>query len=177
VGDTHVGKTTLINRLSGNTDAVTPTVASTHISVTLVHNGQEYPLAVTDTAGQVTYRTLMPTYVRGSEIVVLVFSKDREDSFTNLPDWLNFLDEHVKVPHQVILVCNKVDLTDGIDLVAVATFAENHQLPLADTSATTGQGVEALTALVAAAADRQEVSTSATGLNIASSERKDNCMC
>jgi small GTP-binding protein len=158
VGDTNVGKTSIISRLCKEApdDSIRPTVGSTNQIVTLSNNGHEYTLAIVDTAGQVTYRNLMPSYVRGADIAVIVFARDNQDSFENLPDWLTFLDEHVKGAHETILVCNKVDLAGGVDPVAAMRFAEKHEYSLAETSATTGQGIEILISLITAAADHKK---------------------
>uniref|UniRef100_A0A669QEX1 RAB18, member RAS oncogene family n=1 Tax=Phasianus colchicus TaxID=9054 RepID=A0A669QEX1_PHACC len=63
-----------------------------------------------DTAGQERFRTLNPSYYRGTQGIVLVYDVTRKDTFTGLESWLNELEIYTTKSNTVkMLVGNKTD--------------------------------------------------------------------
>ena len=77
VGDVSVGKTTIINRINGNPfkEVYEATIGVDFFPKKIKYNELEMTLQIWDTAGQEKYRGLIPNYVRGSSIVILIGNK------------------------------------------------------------------------------------------------------
>eukprot|EP01047_Picozoa_sp_COSAG01_P080871 COSAG01_NODE_15899_length_1287_cov_1.037037_1_plen_135_part_00 len=91
VGDSGVGKSSLLCRYTRRTfdqslDA-TVGVDFLHKRVTIDGMGVQYQLW--DTAGQERFRTIMRTYYRGAQGIVLVYDVSSPSSFDNLHRWLD----------------------------------------------------------------------------------------
>jgi small GTP-binding protein len=91
VGDSGVGKSSLLCRYTRRTfdqslDAPVG-VDFLHKRVTIDGMGVQYQLW--DTAGQERFRTIMRTYYRGAQGIVLVYDVSSPSSFDNLHRWLD----------------------------------------------------------------------------------------
>ena len=103
LGDTCVGKTSIIKYftegISLNND--NPTVAIDTFSKDMIVQGRTIKLNIWDTSGQETYRSLVPNYIRNSNIIIIVFSVGdpnpkkpiSESSFNSIGYWHNFAKE------------------------------------------------------------------------------------
>ena len=110
VGDAGVGKTTIINRLMDNpfNDVYEPSIGVDFMSKNIKYHGQNIKLQIWDTAGQEKYKGLIPSYVRNSSIVFLVYDISSKISFENIPNWLNFIRT---IENTSLVLCgNKTDL-------------------------------------------------------------------
>jgi small GTP-binding protein len=154
LGDSGVGKTCIAQRASTGTfrSASTATIGAGHVDIPVNTAKQgKVTLSVWDTAGQERFRTLIPMYFRGSAGAIVVFDITQRSSFTSVPDWVTMLTENV-TDCPIVLVGNKVDLRDD----GTVTWQEGEDLRLrinagsyVETSALTGQNIEALFADVA----------------------------
>ena len=111
VGNSGVGKTTLINRkIYGKFDySVMPTVGSSHLSVTEKIGEDSVELCLWDTAGQEKYQSLVPLYIRDAICVIIVASITDHLSLQNISDWYGKVME--SEPDSVIfVVINKIDI-------------------------------------------------------------------
>jgi small GTP-binding protein len=152
IGDSAVGKTSLLNRLLEN--RFDSSERST-VGVNWQLWRQELPdssveLQIWDTAGQETFRALTPLYYRGSTAAVLVYDSTNINSFENLPVWIStYLDV---APKGVITVAgNKCD-ADAAQLVSfnsATEWANKMGYRLFETSAKTGRNVRELFGAVA----------------------------
>jgi GTPase SAR1 family protein len=61
-----------------------------------------------DTAGQESFRALIPGYCRGAHLALVVAS-----SFDSLPQWLRTVSSASEAPAPAVLVVNKMDLAGG----------------------------------------------------------------
>jgi len=110
VGDAGVGKTTIISRLMDNpfNDEYEPSIGVDFMSKNIKYHGQNIKLQIWDTAGQEKYKGLIPSYVRNSSIVFLVYDISSKTSFENIPNWLNFIRT---IENTSLVLCgNKIDL-------------------------------------------------------------------
>ena len=75
VGDVSVGKTSLISRFIDNTFKVNydPSIGVDFSSKTVKFRGRHLKLQMWDTAGQEKYKSLIPSYIRGSSIIIIVY--------------------------------------------------------------------------------------------------------
>ena len=111
VGDAGVGKTCLINRIVDNpfSDTYEMSIGVDFVSKNLRYKGQNIKLQIWDSAGQEKYKGLIPSYVRNSSIVFVVYDISSKASFNNVPSWINFIKS---IENTTIILCgNKIDLT------------------------------------------------------------------
>ena len=117
LGDTGVGKTTIINRYINNefTEENLVTLGSSFATKEVKKNKINYRLKIWDTTGQEKYHSLTSLFVKGSNIVILVYSIDSFSSFENLNFWYNSIKEQLDGKNYILaIVGNKKDLINDI---------------------------------------------------------------
>jgi small GTP-binding protein len=147
IGDSTVGKTSIVNRLIDDTfvDERPQTVTANWHVWTATISGVRTELQIWDTAGQERYRALGPIYYRGSRAAILVYDVTDAGSFRSLKSWTTSYFESVS-SSLIFIVGNKTDL---IERRQVSTdegrkWAELEKLPFFETSAKEGEGVREL---------------------------------
>jgi len=111
VGDAGVGKTSIINRIVDNpfNESYEMSIGVDFMSKNIRYRGQNIKLQIWDSAGQEKYKGLIPSYVRNSSIVFIVYEISSKTSFNNVPNWINFIKS---IENTTIVLCaNKTDLT------------------------------------------------------------------
>ena len=117
IGDAGVGKTTIINRIQGNPFQAQyeQTIGVDFYPKTIRFQEMEIRLQMWDTAGQERYKGLIPSYVRNSSIIFLVYDVSNEKSFNNMPGWIEFIKKIENLENTLlILVGNKTDIQEKI---------------------------------------------------------------
>ena len=112
VGDAGVGKTTIISRIMENpyNEIYEPSIGVDFMSKNIKYKGQSIKLQMWDTAGQEKYKGLIPSYVRNSSIVFLVYDISVKTSFDNTPKWITFIRT---IENTTLVLCgNKLDLSN-----------------------------------------------------------------
>ncbi|WAQ99609.1 VPS21-like protein [Mya arenaria] len=145
IGDISVGKTSLALRFTSNTfrDGYQATIGATFISKTTVVDDDVICYQIWDTAGQERYKSLVPMYLRGAHIALVVYDVTDPESFANLGWWLECLKEHGGVLRAAV-VANKCDLVDEVGDLSPVKLAQEHGLQFVTVSAKTGEHVEEL---------------------------------
>ena len=112
VGDAGVGKTTIINRINDNEfqSAYDATIGVDFWPKKINFRGNEITLQIWDTAGQERYRGLIPSYVRNSSIVFIVFDITNRKTFESIPKWIELIKSIEK--NILVLIGNKDDLEE-----------------------------------------------------------------
>ena len=112
VGDTGVGKTSLIGRfVSGHFNADHQfTVGVEFASKSVVINGKCIKLQIWDTAGQEEFKAVTRSYYRSSAAALVVFDTTRKDSFRNVARWVEDIRNNGKKDAVLVLIGNKIDL-------------------------------------------------------------------
>ena len=112
LGDSQVGKTSLINRqLHGyQPPNPNPTIGCHCNEILMKVNDREIILQVWDTAGQEIYRALVPVYLRGAKAAIILYDITEAESFNSLSRWYEFLHGTVSDTTPTFLVANKIDL-------------------------------------------------------------------
>ena len=147
LGDSGVGKSSIVNqykygRLPENLES---TVGATCFNADVKVDDQEIKVSIWDTAGQELFRSLVPNFVLGSSIVLLVFDVSNPTSVINLSNWLEFVYERCDPDSLVCcVVCNKMDLDDKGALEIGHNWAIEHGMNFIDVSAFNAPQVEAL---------------------------------
>ena len=112
IGDTQVGKTSLINVTVGtgfNPDEQV-TISASCSSKKLMINDKKYNINLWDTAGQEEYRGIAQLFYKGADIVILVYDISSLSSFNSLENWYEICEDTINTEHIYGIVGNKNDL-------------------------------------------------------------------
>ena len=146
MGSSAVGKTSIVVRYSQNVFSGTQesTIGAAFVSRDVDTANGTVLLHIWDTAGQELYRSLVPRYSHGASAIIIVFDVTDEDSFKAAKDWLQEARETNGDKLVWVLVGNKCDLKPGFDLAKAENFAQENGMFYIETSAKTGENVEAI---------------------------------
>lgn len=151
LGNPNVGKTSLIVRWAdGKFDEDGPENVDSKTKSIKVGN-KEVKLTVTDTAGQERFRTLTSSYYRNADAILVVFDITNEDSFTDVPAWVEE-GQRYAVDSIMFLVGNKSDVADerATEEAEAKKYAEEEEIAFyMETSAKSDENVEELFLAVA----------------------------
>jgi small GTP-binding protein len=88
VGDSAVGKTSLIKVITDNTFSrkELTTIGMDPFQTTLYHNDKPIELVIWDTAGQKRFKSLIPVYSRRSDAALVCFDMTSADWFRGLEE-------------------------------------------------------------------------------------------
>lgn len=144
VGDADVGKTSIVTRYASGSfnDDLKPTVGAACTEKEITFDGAEYLLSMWDTAGQETYRNLVPMYFRNAQIAFIVFDVTNTKSAKSVSEWMETVNQNCSPSTILILVANKCDLPNRkVDSDEIAKIADEYKIPYVETSAKTGLGI------------------------------------
>ncbi|XP_014093293.1 ras-related protein Rab-35 [Bactrocera oleae] len=145
IGDSGVGKSSLLIRFSDDTFAGTyiTTIGVDFKIRTVVIDGLRIKLQIWDTAGQERFRTITSTYYRGTHGVIIVYDVTNGESFANVRRWLDEIQNNCDVVNKV-LVGNKNDDPDRKVVITedAQRFARQMDIELFETSAKDNINVE-----------------------------------
>jgi len=101
LGDSNVGKTSLVHRIKENVfsaSASQPTIGCSFCTHTVTApSGERLALAVWDTAGQEKYRSFTRQYFRGAQAALLLYDITSIASFEGVQRWLSELEAELAV--------------------------------------------------------------------------------
>ncbi|OHT11538.1 Ras-related protein RABH1c [Tritrichomonas foetus] len=148
-GNSTVGKTSILNALTGVKDLgpTTPTLGAGCAKVTFQFNNQETVMNLWDTAGQEAYRSLIKIYFHGVKVAILIFDISNRQSFDDLDNWINDINESCdREGCPILLVANKIDLIENRIISAEEISKKAHELncPFIEASALTRAGLKEL---------------------------------
>lgn len=145
VGDTGVGKSSLLLRFASDTFDAQPTIGVDFKSKLMTLRDKRLKLTIWDTAGQEKFRTLTSTYYRAAEGIILVYDVTRRETFANLSTWLEEVQLYSTKPDCIkMVVGNKVDMENEniIQKKEGMEFANEHGCLFIECSAKTSHNVE-----------------------------------
>ena len=92
-GDAGVGKTSIINSIMGQkfSEEYEPSIGVDFFSKTIRYKGRLMKLQIWDSAGQEKFRSIIPSYIRGSSLIFLIFDITKKESFDHLNEWITFI--------------------------------------------------------------------------------------
>uniref|UniRef100_A0A2K5PTV2 RAB41, member RAS oncogene family n=2 Tax=Cebus imitator TaxID=2715852 RepID=A0A2K5PTV2_CEBIM len=154
LGEPSVGKTSIITRFMYDSFGCTfATVGIDFLSKTMCLEDRMVQLQLWDTAGQERFHSLIPSYVHGSTIAVVVYDVTNITSFKETDKWV----EHVRAERGddvvIMLVGNKIDLNNKRQVTAEEGEEKSRNLNVMfiETSAKTSYNVDKLFQRVASA--------------------------
>ena len=115
LGDSAVGKTSLISRYNGN--PFKSYYVSTHgidsqFKKIKLQNGEEINVKITDTAGQERYKSIAKNFIKKANGILLVYDITNKESFQNVFMWGMEIKDKSGDSEPIILMGNKIDLED-----------------------------------------------------------------
>ncbi|KAJ0444504.1 putative small GTP-binding protein [Helianthus annuus] len=147
IGDSAVGKTQVLSRFTRNEFCLDSksTIGVEFQTRTLTIQSKVIKAQIWDTAGQERYRAVTSAYYRGALGAMLLYDITKRDSFDHVARWVEELRAHADNSIVIALIGNKVDLEDkrAVPSEDAVEFAENQGLYFFETSALTGDNVEA----------------------------------
>ncbi|CAL6109445.1 Rab11 [Hexamita inflata] len=138
LGDTGVGKTTLIQQFT--THEYNPMITSSLSAACVQMQFMDKKLEIWDTAGQEKYNSITPIYYRKASCVLLVFDLSHSFTFERVKWWFEEVRRTTKT--NMIVVGNKSDLKRKVSPIDVKFFVESNKLTYFETSSKTGDGVK-----------------------------------
>jgi len=146
LGDSGVGKTSVINKYLFDTFSETQT-SSIGIERTekiiKMNDGHELKVIIWDTAGQERFKAMATNTIKGAQGIVLVFDITNRKSFDSLPNWKNEV-KNFKDNIPIVLFGNKCDLLNeaDVDNDEAVKFAQNNGMEYFETSAKQNINIE-----------------------------------
>ena len=142
VGDAATGKTSIINRIIDNpfNDTYEVSIGIDFMSKNIRFRGQNIKIQIWDSAGQEKYKGLIPSYVRNSSIVFIVYDISNRSSFDNIPNWISFVKNIEKTT--MILCGNKNDLDRDVNKNEAEELAKREGLLFFECSAKTNENIK-----------------------------------
>ncbi len=146
IGDSGVGKSSLMNRFSDNifNETFINTIGVDFKIRTINMDGKMIKLQIWDTAGQERFRTIVSSYYRGAHGIMLVFDITNKESFENIPMWYEEIKKHASGSVKKILIGNKSDFETKkqVDYSEAKELADGFGMDYIETSAKTALNVE-----------------------------------
>jgi len=126
VGDTCTGKSCILTRYVNESfiESQLATIGVDFSIKTIELENKTIKLQIWDTAGQEKFRTIVTSYYRGSNAVILTYSITSKESFDNIIDWNNDCSKYAPNNICKILVATKTDLEKN----RIVTKKEGHEL-------------------------------------------------
>ncbi|KAI3719567.1 hypothetical protein L6452_20469 [Arctium lappa] len=147
IGDTAVGKTQVLSRFTRNEFCFDSksTIGVEFQTRTLTIHSKIIKAQIWDTAGQERYRAVTSAYYRGALGAMVVYDITKRQSFDHVARWVEELRAHADNSIVIALIGNKADLEEkrAVPSEDAVEFAENQGLYFFETSALTGDNVEA----------------------------------
>jgi small GTP-binding protein len=145
IGDQHVGKTSILSRYKYEVveTVYSPTVGIDFLTKNVFFEDKTIRLIMWDTAGQERFKSLIPSYLKNANCVILTYDITEKSSFNSLGKWLSDVKDNVSEGTFIILCGNKIDLNNKrvISKEEGEKFAKDNNIAFAETSASTGQGI------------------------------------
>ena len=144
IGDTQVGKTSIINYYLNKNETIRPTVGANSITANVLVDGKKTILNIWDTAGQEEFKCLVPMYAKGASRAVIVIDVSNPISFESLQNWIDSARNDFLIP-KIICAANKIDLEyDDNQIKKIESDLYDQRILLFRVSAKTGANITEL---------------------------------
>lgn len=112
VGDSSVGKSNILTKFVDDEfkDYNCTTIGVDYKVIRVDHGEKTIKLLIWDTAGQERFNSIVKTFYKDSQVVIIVFDLTKRDTFDNIEFWIKQVKEEKINDPIYILVGNKVDL-------------------------------------------------------------------
>ena len=146
VGDTGVGKTSLLVRFHENNFSLAQktTIGVDYKAKEINIEGDIVKLQIWDTAGQERFRSMTAAFYNRAQGVIVAFDVTNPESFLSLGTWINDVKRDAPPGCFIVLCANKTELPMSswkVSREEFTKFSEDNNLIIFETSAATGQNV------------------------------------
>jgi small GTP-binding protein len=144
IGDQGVGKTSLITRYVASTFKADylPTLGANVVAKEVSVEGRVLTLIIWDIAGQEIFSVVRDRYYNHANIAVIVYDVTARDTLKSVKTWLNDLRTYTPSNMPLVLVGNKIDLTNrAVSREDGEKAAKEIHAVFTETSAKTGENV------------------------------------
>ena len=146
LGDQSVGKTSLIHRFKYDQfeDNYNATIGIDFITQKMYVGDRVITLNLWDTAGQEKFKSLIPSYIKDSQAIIVTYDITNRDSFESVEKWMSdarsLRDEDQAM---VVLAGNKADMDEQrqVSTEEAENFAAMRDIMFYEISALSGQNV------------------------------------
>eukprot|EP01091_Cochliopodium_minus_P001927 TRINITY_DN11881_c0_g1_i1.p1 TRINITY_DN11881_c0_g1~~TRINITY_DN11881_c0_g1_i1.p1 ORF type:complete len:213 (-),score=54.91 TRINITY_DN11881_c0_g1_i1:13-651(-) len=149
IGESGVGKSSILMRYCD--DTFTSTYLSTigvdfKIKTLEMEDKKKINLQLWDTAGQERFRTITTSYYRGAQGIILVFDLTDRTTFSQISNWVEEIRDNSSPNVKLILVGNKKDLKDKIQVTEIEAqeLAKQLNCEYIETSAKTDENIDTM---------------------------------
>ena len=142
VGDAWTGKTIIINRIIDNpfNETYEISIGIDFMSKNIRFRGQNIKIQIWDSAGQEKYKGLIPSYVRNSSIVFIVYDVSNRQSFNNVAGWISFVRS---IENTTMILCgNKIDLVREVKTSEGEELAKREGILFFECSGKTNENIK-----------------------------------
>ena len=155
LGEQSVGKSSLITRFMYDSFDQTyqATIGIDFLSKTMYLDDKTVRLQLWDTAGQERFRSLIPSYIRDSNVAIIVYDITSTSSFHQTTKWVHEVRSERGPDVIIMLVGNKTDLNSKrqVSVEEGESKAQELDVMFIETSALAGHNVKQLFKRVASA--------------------------
>ncbi|CAF3373907.1 unnamed protein product [Rotaria socialis] len=146
VGDSGVGKTTILQRFAQNTfSAGNAATIGYDVQIrTLEIDSTRCKLVISDLAGQDSFKYALSSFYRNANGIVICFDIINLESFHNVNNWLENVQRLCREQTPIFLVGTKSDLKlrRKISHEMIEAYAKKNNLSYVETSSKTNENVE-----------------------------------
>lgn len=148
LGDQFAGKTSILNKYKweNSEDKYTPTIGIDFVTKNVYLEDKTIRLIMWDTAGSERFKSLIPSYIKNANAIILAYDLTSKPSFQSLEKWLADIKDKVPSNAYVIIAGNKHDLESKrqVTYEEAKKFADEVGLKIIETSAKTGHNINVL---------------------------------
>ena len=145
IGDTSVGKSSIINRITQNefSDNFFSTIGIDSKSKTYEYQNYKVKLVLNDTSGQERFRSVVSSYYKNSDGILLVYDVTKLDTFQSFKYWLDEINNKSDIsPEYLMIFGNKTDLdSKEVPTDMIQEYATKNKIKFFEGSAKDGTGV------------------------------------
>jgi Ras-related protein Rab-6A len=148
LGDISVGKTSILSRFRYGVfePEYMPTLGIDFFSQNLFYEDKTIRLILWDTAGEERFRSLIPSYLKNADCIIIVFDITNKDSFNSLNKWLTDSKNNASEGTIYIICGNKSDLKEKrtVNENEIDEYIKKNELIYVECSAKNGEGIKDL---------------------------------
>lgn len=106
--------------------------------------GKSIDVKIWDTAGQERFKTITQSFYKRAQGVLIAFDVTNRESFENVKNWIDSLDQFANEDIQKVLIGNKIDLVEKrkVSQAEAQQIADEHKIPYFETSAKLDKNVK-----------------------------------
>jgi Ras-related protein Rab-1A len=139
IGNSNVGKSSLFIRFVDNEwkENFIPTIGVDFKIKSIKIDNKTIKLQIWDTAGQERFKSILSSYYKGANGILLLYDITNINSFKNLSSWLIEIEKNSTKNVKKILIGNKCDLNElrKISTNQGKEFADTYNMKFIETSA------------------------------------------